>query len=425
MPNIAELYGHPHCTGHRSSLAGGLYNGCLACSDAITFHFSSPLTKIISWSPRPVFEITPRKEKGGGEPYVVEADVLLACDGIKSPTRQQMLRELGVDADVEGTGQAAYRIMLTRDQIMGADEPEELLQLLDSDIVVRWIGEKRHLIAYAVSSHSIYNISTTQPDVHFASATNATYTTRGSKAEMLKVFHDFCPTVQKLLNLVPSDEVCEWKLQVHKPLPTWTRGAVALVGDACHPTLPHLSQGAAMAVEDGAVLAEVLSLPALPGSDPDTTSPETIARRLKIYELLRRDRTYELVDLAAYSGRILHLGEGAAREERDRQFAEAQRTGRVPDKWASPDVQRMIYSYDCVKEAREKFDELYTSLLKGGTSNGVAEGEEKKRKREPTQELEEPVDRNGGSTENAGNEEERREAKRVSVVDEASSTLAS
>jgi salicylate hydroxylase len=57
----------------------------------------------------------------------------------------------------------------------------ELLQLLDGDIATRWIGEKRHIIAYPVSSKSIYNMSTAQPDTNFAVMPSATYTTRGSK----------------------------------------------------------------------------------------------------------------------------------------------------------------------------------------------------------------------------------------------------
>ena len=67
--------------------------------------------------------------------------------------------------------------------------------------------------------------------------------------------------------------------------------------------------------------------------------------------------------MAAFSGRTLHLGEGAAQEERDRQFAAARERGApVPDKWASPEVQKAIYGHDCVREAAEKFDELYASL---------------------------------------------------------------
>ncbi|KAG7422751.1 FAD-dependent monooxygenase OpS4 [Fusarium oxysporum f. sp. raphani] len=173
---------------------------------------------------------------------------------------------------------------------------------------------------------------------------------------MLDVFSDFCPLIQRMLNLVPDGEVCEWKLRSHKPLPTWSYGSLALMGDACHPTLPHLNQGAAQAVEDAVVLAEVLARVRV-------RSPEDINRSLQIYELLRKDRTTMLVDLAAQSGKALHLGEGEKKAERDRLFA-ANKTngGKVPDKWASPEVQEMIYSHDCISLVAEKFDELYRGL---------------------------------------------------------------
>lgn len=266
-----------------------------------------------------------------------------------------MLAELGTESQEEDTGQAAYRIMLKRSEM---EHDPEMLALLDSDTVVRWVGERRHIIAYSVSNKQIYNLSSAQPDTNFAAATNATYTTKASKAAMLKVYEDFCPLVQRMLNLVPDGEVCEWKLRVHKPLPTWVHGSVALLGDACHPTLPHLSQGAAMAIEDGAVLAEVVSkIPADKMHDA-----ETITKTLKVYELLRKPHCSALVDLAAHSGRILHLGEGKAKEERDREFSQNGKTGSVPDKWASPDVQRMIYSNDCVQEAADNYERLLATL---------------------------------------------------------------
>ena len=70
---------------------------------------------------------------------------------------------------------------------------------------------------------------------------------------------------------------------------------------------------------------------------------------------------YQLVELAAASGRSLHLGDGAAKEERDRQFAalKEKKGGAVPDKWADADVQRMIYGEDIAKTADEKFEELF------------------------------------------------------------------
>ncbi|KAL8382810.1 hypothetical protein RB595_006539 [Gaeumannomyces hyphopodioides] len=359
MPNIAEKYGYPHCTGHRSSLAGGMYKHCQR-EPAIRFHFATAVEGVAEWAPRPRLAV---RTRGDGEAREVEADVVLAADGIKSATRAAMLARRGERPDEEDTGQACYRIMLTRDEVVAAGDAE-LLELLGSDLVVRWIGPRRHIIAYPVAGKTIYNLSTTQPDDNFASATDAAYTTRGSKEAMLGVFADFCPLVQRMLRMVPDGDVCEWKLRQHKTLGSWTDGPVALLGDACHPTLPHLSQGAAMAIEDGAVVAEVLSrVP--PGVGGAPVDPADVARCLKVYELLRKDRTSLLVELAAQSGRALHLGEGKAKEERDRQFAEAKAKGSaapVPDKWASPDVQDMIYSHDCVKHAAENFDRLMAAL---------------------------------------------------------------
>jgi salicylate hydroxylase len=354
---VEKTYGYPHMVGHRFSLANSMYEGCKK-EKAITFHFATSIDSIESFGPKPRIIAAPRD---GSAPYPVEADILLAADGIKSNVRVKMLEILGVDAQIVDTDQAAYRIMLHRDQMK--DDPE-LLELLDSDRVVRWIGEKRHIIAYPVSDKTIYNLSTAQPDANFAAAPSATYTTKGSKSAMLDVYGDFCPKIQRMLRFVPEGEVCEWKLRVHAPLPQWVYGSVALVGDACHPTLPHLAQGAAQAIEDGAVLAAVLA------RAPDT-SPDSLNKALRVYEKVRKERAEALVGLAAASGRALHLGEGAAKEERDRQFAALkQGKGPVPDKWADADTQKMIYGHDCTKVAHETFDEIFNGLTMTAT-NGV------------------------------------------------------
>ncbi|KAL4741346.1 hypothetical protein BDV11DRAFT_168330 [Aspergillus similis] len=355
---IELTYGYKHMVGHRYSLANGLYQGCLKHSDKITFHFGMSVTEVHSFGrgtqPKPSFTVTPRDTSK--QPFTRDADILLGADGIKSVTRVAMLNDLAISPlpAVKDTNQAAYRIMIHKDQIESDPNADpELKALLASNKVVRWIGEKRHIIAYPVSNNTIYNLSTTQPDTNFAAATNATYTTKGSKSAMLGVFADFCPLIQRMLNYVPEGEVCEWKLRTHEPLPTWVDGCTALVGDACHPTLPHLAQGAAQAIEDGAVLAVVLSK--LPSTDA-----ESINKALRVYEVVRKDRAYALVELAAASGRALHLGEGAAKEERDKQFA-ALRAGKgpVPDKWADADVQREIYGFDCIKEAEQRFEEYF------------------------------------------------------------------
>ncbi|KIL92869.1 salicylate hydroxylase [Fusarium avenaceum] len=346
MPDLKGKYGYSHLCGHRSSLAGHLYEACKKES-TVNFHFATSLVEIESFSPRVSFKLQPRE----GEPFTRQADILLGADGIKSVTRSQLLQQVGAEPEEAETGQAAYRIMIKREDM--AHDPE-LLALVDSDEVVRWVGEKRHIIAYSIANKSVYNLSTVQPDENFATAPSITYTTKGSKKVMLDVFESFCPLVQKMLNLVPEGEVCEWRLRMYKPLPTWTQGSVALVGDACHPTLPHLSQGAAMAIEDGSTIAEVLSLA------PDTR-PETIAKCLKVYELSRKEWTSNLVEMAYLSGRTLHLGEGKAKEERDRMFKEHKNSGSVPDKWTSPDVQKMIYSNDCVAKVRSEFETLFAA----------------------------------------------------------------
>lgn len=135
-------------------------------------------------------------------------------------------------------------------------------------------------------------MSTAHPDRRFVEADS--WTASGSKEEMLDMFHDFCPRyvcfsdlsfsrrelirprVQKLLRTVPEDSVLEWKLRVHTPLSHWVDGNTALVGDACHPTLPHLAQGAAQAVEDAAVLGVVLS---------KIKSKEEIHKALLVYQV--------------------------------------------------------------------------------------------------------------------------------------------
>lgn len=350
---IKGSFGYEHMVGHRSALARGLYNGCKR-HPGVKFHFGTLVEDIIVGNNRPSFRAIQRKDPGQPSREII-CDVLLGADGIKSNTRAAMLKHLKADAQIVDTNQAAYRIMLTREQM--ASDPE-LLELIESDKVIRWIGERRHIIAYPVSSKQIYNLSTTQPDVHFAEAPSATYTTKGSKKAMLQVYGDYCPLVKRMLDLVPEGEVCEWKLRVHAPLPTWVVNSTALVGDACHPTLPHLAQGAAQAIEDAAVLGVVLC------RIPDTSS-QSINKALQVYELVRKERAETLVALAAQSGKDLHLGAGAAKEERDQMFAALRASGgkgKVPDRWADADVQKMIYGFDCIQAANEAFEEKFASI---------------------------------------------------------------
>ncbi|THU89211.1 FAD/NAD(P)-binding domain-containing protein [Dendrothele bispora CBS 962.96] len=347
---IRDTYGYPHMVGHRASLVSALYNRCRQES-SISFHFSSTISRVLSWGPKPKIEV----EDAFGKSHEHEVDVVLACDGIKSVVRAEMLDTLKVTAEVEDTGQAAYRIMLTRDKLQ---HDPELLQLVDGQCATRWVGDGRLIVAYPISDNNIYNIVTIQPDTHFSEAPSAAYTTRGSKVQMLRVFSDFCPRARRLLQTVSDDTVCEWKLRVHSALPTWTHEQIALVGDACHPTLPHLGQGAAQAMEDACVLGFVLSMM------PDT-SPHTIGKFLKVYENLRRERTHRLAGLAFAAGQSLLLGEGQEKDERDKIFAaskDGRKVGPFPDRWADADIQKMIYGFDCLTDAYHKYQDILNAL---------------------------------------------------------------
>ncbi|KAJ7208761.1 hypothetical protein B0H12DRAFT_1158347 [Mycena haematopus] len=353
MRHVAGRYGQPHRVAHRAALANALYEGCKAAAPAITFHFGTSIVGVDFAQHR--IQIRLRDEEGEG--HWVDADIILGADGVKSVVRKYMLARHGEEDDAEDTGQAAYRIMLRRDQLV---HDAELLAMLESNSSFRWIGAKRHIIAYPISGHTIFNISTTQPDVNFAAAPTASWTTHADKGAMLAVYSDFCPAVRRMLALVTETEVCEWKLRVHRPLTTWVEGNVALLGDACHPTLPHLGQGASQAIEDGAVLAVVLS---------KLTHTSDIHTSLRVYQRLRKTRTEFLVSQAAASGRDLHLADPAAQATRDEAFRQVAHGGSNPDKWLDRTVQDFVYGFDCVEDAERLYGE-YFAAEKGSESEG-------------------------------------------------------
>ncbi|KAF7289011.1 FAD-binding-3 domain-containing protein [Mycena chlorophos] len=343
MTHIADRYGQPHRVAHRSALAKALYNGCKAAMPNITVHFNSAVlgvdfdeTKLL---------VKQRGEEGDG--HWVVADLILGADGIKSIVRKRMLAKHGEEDRAQETGQASYRVMLTREQ-MSSDR--DLLAFLDSNASFRWIGPRRHVIAYPISNHTIFNISTTQPDINFAAAPTATYTTRADKSAMLAVYADFCDVVQRMLRMVPEGEVCEWKLLVQNPLRTWVDGNVALLGDASHPTLPHLGQGAAQAIEDGAVISWILS---------KLTDPADVNAGLRVYERLRKSRTEFLVSQAAVAGRALHLTDPEAQAARDEAFRQVANGGPNPDKWLDREVQDFVYGFDCIDDAEKKWEGMF------------------------------------------------------------------
>jgi salicylate hydroxylase len=102
-----------------------------------------------------------------------------------------------------------------------------------------------------------------------------------------------------------------WALFDRPPLPRWSVGRTTLLGDACHPMLPFMAQGAAQAIEDAATLAAVVA----------RSGGEEIAHALRLYEAARLPRTAQIQGLATQNKLRFHLPDGPAQQERDAQMA--------------------------------------------------------------------------------------------------------
>lgn len=206
---------------HRADLHNALLQRALSLPN-VCLRENSPVTDVVFDPPSPSVTL-------GKTGTVVQGDVVIAADGIKSGIRGLLLEDSALGATP--TGDAAYRIMLPRSVM---EQDAELKELLTEPQATRWIGPNRHVIAYPVRKHELYNVVLVHPDRH---GVEESWTTKGSKQKMIDDYRGWDRRVTKLINLVDDDEVLEWKLCLHSPLKSWVRGSVALIGDACHPML--------------------------------------------------------------------------------------------------------------------------------------------------------------------------------------------
>lgn len=247
----------------------------------------------------------------------LSSDVVLAADGVKSLVRSQIARAHGAQDEWHHTGDSAYRLLIPR-SIVAAAKDEECLELFDNKQCVRWIGPGCHIMGYPIKHGQLYNMVLVHPSKRGTEELNpkatssptsdsvSLWSVAGSKAEMLQIYKNWCPLLRRLLSYHPDHEpLIEWPLNAHTALPSWVENQTALVGDACHPQLPYLGQGAAQSIEDAGVLAACFS----------RTSHVPLA--LNIYQLLRKSRA-EMIQGAAVNTRFgIHLPDGLEQEARD------------------------------------------------------------------------------------------------------------
>ena len=192
----------------------------------------------------------------------IDCDLLAAGDGIRSRVREQLHQ----GPAPRFMGYVAWRGLVPAHKL---DDPA-----LSQDAAI-YIGPDRMLAHYPVRAGALVNCVAYARQADWGTES---WTARAAPQEVVAAFQDFHPQVLTLLAALPAEECFKWALYSREPLEQWTQGRVTLLGDAAHPTLPFLGQGANMAIEDGMVLARALKAA--------TDAPTALA----LYESARRER---------------------------------------------------------------------------------------------------------------------------------------
>ncbi len=212
-----------------------------------------------------------------------ESDVLIGADGLWSRVRSQMLS----DGAPRATGHAAFRALIPS---------QAMPQALRTPHVHTWWARDVHVVSYPVRSSSLCNVVVLaeMPD-----AAERGWSLNAQHADVMRLFKCIAPELKALLDAggAQTDGWKRWNLFDREPLAASqiARGRVALLGDAAHPMLPYLAQGAAMALEDAWVLAKCLSV------------AQDAPSALHSYACQRATRVARVVKTARRNGQIFHL----------------------------------------------------------------------------------------------------------------------
>ncbi len=261
MGDIAEArYGAPYNQVHRADLVEALVTR--ATGLGVDIRLGSDVTDIA--------------EDGtlGLGPDRISADLLVAADGIRSLTRSRLFS----GEPPVFTGQVAWR----------ATVPAERIPDLPAATCV-FMGPGRHLVTYPLRGGSLRNIVAVEERRDW---TEEGWSHPANPETLRAAFTGWCEPV---IALTTSVEECHlWGLFTHPELPLWQNGRVALLGDACHPMLPFLAQGAGMALEDAWVLADCLDHEAQPVA-------------LTAYEAKRKPRATRVQRASAANAGVYHF----------------------------------------------------------------------------------------------------------------------
>ena len=225
-----------------------------------------------------------------GQPgEALEGSALIGADGMWSKIREAVVG----DGKPRVSGHIAYRAVLKRE-----DVPPDLW----SDDVVLWGGEKTHLVHYPLRRGELFNLVAVFHSNKYDEGWNAF----GDTGELNERFAQACPQVKALLAKIETWKM--WLLCDREPIKNWTDRRVTLLGDAAHPMLQYLAQGAGQAIEDAVVLREALRF-----------TRGDIPRAFQKYQQARYLRTGRVQLTARFYGDIYHAA-GVQRELRNQMF---------------------------------------------------------------------------------------------------------
>lgn len=265
----------------------------------------------------------------------IEGDLIIAADGLWSRCRQSFLAQPSPPLP---TGDLAYRVVLRVDDI----EDLELRSFFKTPRVALWAGPDCHVISYPLKGNSLINVVLLVPD----NLPEGVAKVAGDLAEMHKLFADWDPRLRSLLTMVVK--VDKWKLMHLKELERWSNpnATIAFLGDACHPMLPYLAQGAGSSLEDGAALGILLS---------QAKARADLSNLLMLYENIRKPRSSALQQRSMKQRYTNHLPDGREQQDRDvllqEQFNDPRRG--YPFYWLDPADQEFVYGYDVFKELKK------------------------------------------------------------------------
>ena len=210
---------------------------------------------------------------------VARGDLLIGADGLKSVICQQIVGNISATY----TGDAAWRITVPVERL-----PQNFME----QVMMVWMGPGRHVVAYYLRAGALLNfVGLVETEEISEESWTAKFPWERFKAD----FQGWHGDVQTIIDAADREGCYRWSLHYRPAITTWSTNRATLLGDAVHPTLPYLAQGACMAIEDGAVLTRAL----------DQT--DSIADALQLYQRNRVERTIRIVNQSTANRTLFHL----------------------------------------------------------------------------------------------------------------------